>query len=123
MEHLGTQPLIKSSHVRETHNQDGAVLLDPLGGKCYPLDSVSTLIWKELGEGRTPAQIAQKIANLYNIPLEQANTDVSEFVQSLLGAQLVHVHHSDAAEPQQRAWLKRVCSKLWTRGNDETRRQ
>jgi hypothetical protein len=89
MQTLDTDHLIRSPHVRETHNEDGAVLLDPVGGKCYPLDPVSAFIWKHLGEGFAPIQVAEKVAATCNISVEIAKADVAEFVQSLVNAGLL----------------------------------
>jgi len=69
------EPLKRSPRIRETHNQDAAVLLDPHRGKLYPLNPVAALISKRAGEGLTPLQIGQNVATTCNDPLELANAD------------------------------------------------
>jgi len=112
MQSLGTEPLIRSSHVRETHNQDGAVLLDPLRGQCYPLNPVAALIWKQLGEGCTPLQIAQKVASTCNTPFDVASADVLEFVQSLLDAELVSPQNAVDPKRSRCPWLKGLLGRF-----------
>ena len=112
MEVLETEPLIRASHIRETDTQDGTVLLDPIRGQCYPLDAVSTLIWKELGAGCTSLQIAEIVVATYHISLDVATADVSEFVQSLLEAGLVASQGTAVLRPP-RAWWRELVAKLW----------
>src|SRR5260221_8457560 len=83
MEDLGTAPLTPSPHVRVTQNVDGAVLLDIQQGQCFSMNPVATLIWKQLGQGCYPTDVAHNLAKTFDIPLEQASIDVQEFVHQL----------------------------------------
>jgi hypothetical protein len=75
--------LLVAPSVKVTDTQDGVVLLDIRGGMCFPLDEVGTLIWKQLELGNQVDEIAQHIADKFQISLTQASGDVQEFVQQL----------------------------------------
>jgi hypothetical protein len=96
-----------SASVKVTDTQDGVVLLDVQQGLCFPLDQVGTLIWKRLEQGNQVVEVAQHIAETYQIPIQQALTDVQEFVQQLLAQRLVLGSHSDGQEGSP-GWLSAV---------------
>ena len=111
METYGTEPLVRAPHIRETHNQDGAVLLDPERGRCYPLTPVEALIWKQLGEGLALAQIAQNVATECNVSLDLVLADVQEYVRSLLDADLLSRPKSAEFHDPRWAWLRRLLGR------------
>ncbi len=78
-----------SPSVKVGETQDGVVLLDVEGGLIFPLDQVSTLIWKGIQVGTQTEDIAQQIADIFGIPLEQASSDIGEFVDQLLAQHLL----------------------------------
>jgi hypothetical protein len=110
-----TEPLTRSPHVRETHNQDGAVLLDPRRGKLFPLNPVAALIWKQVGEGFTPEQIANNVAIACSISVEVANGDVSEFLQLVVAEQLAFPHTTVKPELSRPNWWRRLRDRTWAR--------
>lgn len=62
-----------------------AVLVDPVRGKVRVLNPVGAAIW-ELADGqRDIAALAQAVAAEYDVPLAQAETDVSAFCTDLVG--------------------------------------
>ncbi len=109
-------PLTRSPHIRDTHNQDGAVLLDCRGGKCYPLNQVAALIWKQLGEGLTPLQVAENVARTCNVSIEMATADVMDFVEALVAAKIVLPRRSvPMSGPARWARWTELLYKLWPR--------
>jgi hypothetical protein len=89
-----TQPVNPSTMevakgVRETVNQDGAVLLDIEQGLCFSLNPVGTRIWEMLKAGRSMNEIADKLAEEFALPRAQLLTDVSEFLRQLQDKKLV----------------------------------
>jgi len=78
-----------SEKVRSMFNPDGAVLMDIEGGQMFNLNVVGSIIWRRLSEGDSPEQIARNLASEFNIPYEQAFTDVNELLQQLVAQHLV----------------------------------
>ena len=76
-------------HVRTTVTQDGAVLMDIKGGHMVTLNPVGSIIWRQLSDGRTPEQIAARLASEFGIPQEQASADVNEFLEQLEAQHLI----------------------------------
>src|SRR5882672_6254932 len=90
MKHFAQDTTLKPSEsVRETESQDGAVLLDIRQGLCFSMNPVAALIWKQLLQGRHPADVAHNLARTFDISSEQASIDVQEFVRRLAQLQLL----------------------------------
>jgi hypothetical protein len=83
---LGLTP---SNSVKTVQNQDGAVLLDIRQGLCFSMNPVAALIWKQLGQGCNPMDVAHNLAKTFDISFEQASIDVQDFVHQLAHLQLV----------------------------------
>jgi hypothetical protein len=83
--------------VRETVNQDGAVLLDIEQGLCFSLNPVGTRIWEMIKDGRSVDEIADALEEEFRLPRTQLLTDISDFVNQLENMQLVgnQPSHSD----------------------------
>ena len=75
--------------VRETVNQDGAVLLDIEQGLCFSLNPVGTRIWEMIKDGRSVDEIADALEEEFRLPRTQLLTNVSDFVNQLENMQLV----------------------------------
>ena len=75
--------------VRETVNQDGAVLLDIEQGLCFSLNPVGTRIWEMIKDGRSVDEIADALEEEFRLPRTQLLTDVSDFVNQLENMRLV----------------------------------
>jgi hypothetical protein len=82
-----------STGVRSTRNEDGGIVLDIDHGQMFRLNPVGALILDFLGKGRSEAEIAREIADQYNISLETARADMSEFLKSLEESNLVRAQH------------------------------
>ena len=75
--------------VRETVNQDGAVLLDIEQGLCFSVNPVGTKIWKMIKDGRSVDEIVDALEEEFRLPRTQLLTDVSDFVKQLENMRLV----------------------------------
>lgn len=87
--------MLIAKNVRTSFNQDGAVLMDIHGGSMLTLNPIGSIIWKQLGNGRSPVQIAENLASEFSIPREQALADVNEFIQQLEARQLIRPSESE----------------------------
>jgi len=85
--------------VRETVNQDGAVLLDIEQGLCFSLNPVGTRIWEMIKDGRSVDEIADTLEEEFRLPRTQMLTDVSDFVTQLKNMRLVGNRPSPADRP------------------------
>jgi len=65
--------------VRETVNQDGAVLLDIDQGLCFSLNPVGTRIWEMIKAGRSVDEIADKLGEEFALPRTQTSRGYFRF--------------------------------------------
>ncbi len=72
-----------SEHVRSTHNQNGAVVLDVLHGEMYRLNLVGSRMLELLKAGFTNAQIAEAISREFGVARETVAMDLEEFLTHL----------------------------------------
>jgi hypothetical protein len=82
--------------VRETVNQDGAVLLDIEQGLCFSLNPVGTKIWEMIKDGRSIDEIADTLERDFRLPRAQLLTDISDFLKQLENMRLVGEQASHA---------------------------
>jgi len=82
-EQMNNSAIKVTKGVRETVNQDGAVLLDIEQGLCFSLNPVGTKIWEMIKDGRSVDEIADALENEFRLPRTQLLTDVSDFVKQL----------------------------------------
>jgi hypothetical protein len=82
--------------VRETVNQDGAVLLDIEQGLCFSLNPIGTRIWEMVKDGRSIAEITDALQQEYRLPRSQLVGDVSDFLKQLEEMQLIGEQSSSA---------------------------
>ena len=75
--------------VRETVNQDGAVLLDIEQGLCFGLNPVGTRIWEMLKDGRSVDEISDALEQEFHVPRAQILSDISDFLEQLAKMRLV----------------------------------
>jgi Coenzyme PQQ synthesis protein D (PqqD) len=75
----------------------GETLIVPVRGKVgdlasiYSFNGTGTLIWKLLESPRTVAQLAEAVAQEYEVEPEQAERDVASFVGEMKSVGLVEV--------------------------------
>jgi hypothetical protein len=78
-----------SGGVRTVVSQDGAVLMDINGGFMFSLNPIGSLIWQQLSDGRSPAQVAEDLTHRFGVSLDQARVDVNGFIGQLEAQHLV----------------------------------
>ena len=107
MESNSAVPVLRTAEsVRETVNQDGAVLLDIKQGLCFSMNPVGAKIWEMLKRQRPLPEIADALESEFHVSRTEIEADISEFVKNLEERNLVL---SDSASiPERKSWLSRV---------------
>ena len=82
--------------VRETINQDGAVLLDIEQGLCFSLNPVGARIWEMVKNGRSLDEMTDALEKEFRLPRTQLLVDVSDFLKQLEKMRLVGEQSSRA---------------------------
>ena len=72
-----------SEHVRSTHNEDGAVVLDILHGQMFRLNLVGSRMLELLKLGRSEREIANQVSQEFCIGREIVTSDFKEFLAHL----------------------------------------
>jgi hypothetical protein len=75
--------------VRASISSDGLVLLDLRGGAVLAANTIGARIWQLIEHGHGRREIAQQLADAYDIPLPRARHDVDAFVSSLVARGLL----------------------------------
>jgi hypothetical protein len=86
-----------SEGVRNTHNQDGGIVLDVLHGRLYGLNFVGSRIIELLKQSDSETQIAKEISQQFGVSLETALADVHEFLVALEQHHLIERNHGASA--------------------------
>lgn len=68
---------------------EDTVLLDLASGIYFSLNSVGAFIWQEISAGKTPSEVAQTIADTYEVCPTTATADVDSFLRTLLSQGLI----------------------------------
>jgi hypothetical protein len=68
------------------------VVLDLNGGNYFGLDELGGVVWQQIGQGRTPADIAALVAPGYQVPAETVLEDVLDLLQELVERGLARVN-------------------------------
>jgi len=68
---------------------DETVILDLASGTYFGLDPVGARIWQLMGDGKTLAEICEKMLEEYEVEREQLETDVLRLTGELLERGLV----------------------------------
>lgn len=58
--------------------QSGVFYIDPI-----PLNEEAAEIWKRFARGMSIAEVSEWLSERYEIPLEQAQSDVNDFIEQL----------------------------------------
>jgi Coenzyme PQQ synthesis protein D (PqqD) len=72
-----------SEHVRSTHSQDGAVVLDILHGQMFRLNLVASRMLELLKQSHTEREIVEQLSQEFGVEREIVATDVCEFLEQL----------------------------------------
>jgi hypothetical protein len=102
------QPIQIPASVRETINQDGAVLLDIKQGLCFSMNPVGAKIWEMLKRDCTLDDIAISLEQEFQVPRAQIEADIAEFVDNLRKQNLVRMGSEQNME--RKGWLARLLS-------------
>jgi hypothetical protein len=85
-EHDRLQP---SPAAKASISADGLVILDMSGGLVLSSNDVGARIWELLEQRHARGEIARRLANEYEIPIDRAQRDVAAFVAALIARGLV----------------------------------
>jgi hypothetical protein len=102
------QPIRTTDSVRETINQDGAVLLDIKQGVCFSMNPVGARIWEKLKRECPLDEIASSLEQEFHVSRAQIEADIADFVSELRQRKLIL--GSNPAHPEKRHWLSKL---LW----------
>jgi Coenzyme PQQ synthesis protein D (PqqD) len=76
-------------HVRNTSSEDGGIVLDMTQGRLYGLNVMGSKILTMAEQGFEPAQIAQEIAQTFQVDRDLVEQDVREFLATLQNRRLL----------------------------------
>ncbi len=68
---------------------DNSVIVTPQSGKMRVLNGVGSTIWRLLTEGQSITAIAEQVTEQYDVALEQAESDLSRFLEDLTARGLI----------------------------------
>ena len=91
--------------VRETINQDGAILLDIKQGLCFSMNPVGSRIWEMIKEEYSPEQIANALEAEFQVPRSQIEADIAAFVGELRKSNLIEP--DSPAEQGKGSWISK----------------
>jgi Coenzyme PQQ synthesis protein D (PqqD) len=80
-----------SEHVRSTHGQDGAVVLDILHDRIFRLNVVGSRMVELLQSGLTEPQISDAISRELSVDRDVVQRDLEEFLTHLRIHDLIEV--------------------------------
>ena len=83
-----------SEHVRSTHNQDGAVVLDILHGQMFWLNLVASRMLELLKQGHTEAEITEQLSQEFGVTREIVTADLEEFLRHLERNRLLEIRQA-----------------------------
>ncbi len=72
-----------SEHVRSTHNQEGAVVLDILHGEMFRLNLVASRMLQLLEQGGTESEITERVSQEFGVDRQIVASHCSEFLAHL----------------------------------------
>lgn len=109
MDSMTTEHSIRiADSVRETINQDGAVLLDIKQGLCFSLNPVGAKIWEMLKSEHSLDQIANALSQEFQVPRAQIEADIAEFLDGLRKRNLIQAGNEQNSS--RRSWFARLFS-------------
>ena len=102
---ITTKDIVIAPGVRETASEDGAVLLDIEQGICFSLNPVGLKTWELLKKRYSVDQIADVLAQDFQVSRRQIHSDVVEFLQALEAKRLIYPAGRVVAT---QSWLTRI---------------
>jgi hypothetical protein len=83
-------------HVRSVHNEGGVVLLNLRSGAYFTLNTVGTLVWRELQGGGTREAALAALGRRFPVPEERLAKDVDALLARLIGTGLLALEEAPA---------------------------
>jgi len=74
---------------------DGTVIINPEQGDVKVLNNVGARVWELVDGQRSVSQIAQEITQDYEVSLDEANKDLQDYLQVMIGQGLLQWHGQD----------------------------
>ena len=81
----------KSDSYCERRLGEETIFLSPKGDEIHSLDEVGTFIWEQIDGQVDIATVLDRICDEYDVPREQANADLMEFVRELSERKLLRI--------------------------------
>jgi len=91
-----------ATNIRRVSSPDGAVVLDIRRGTMFRLNPLGSQILDLLERGDSIPHIAERISEQFGIALDVVQTDVKEFLDSLLLHSVLESSKSRENEPEQK---------------------
>ena len=104
---INMKHVIISPGVRETSNQDGAVLLDIEQGICFSLNPVGLRIWQMLKLRYSTDQMADLLQREFQVPRPSLVADISDFLAQL---EAKHLIRDDTDPTAEQRWFTRILT-------------
>lgn len=109
MQGQGNKPSMQvAKGVRETINQDGAVLLDIEQGLCFSVNPVGAKIWEMIKKESSLEEIADALEQEFHLPRTQLLADISDFVKQL---ETMHLVGEQSSHADKRGLLSRLLAR------------
>ena len=86
-----------SEHVRSTHSQDGAVVLDILHGEMFRLNLVGSRMLELLKQSCTETQIVHELSRQFGAAPEIVAADFQEFLAHLEKYHLLELREKETS--------------------------
>jgi len=80
-----------------------AIIINLANGVYYSMDKVGALVWDRLQAGHTLDDVIAAVTGSYDVPREQAESNVRDLVQELVQENLVVATENGAAAPREKA--------------------
>ena len=87
----GSSRFRRSAHVTNVDHGDKTVLLDARSEQFFSLDETGRVIWTMMATPRTTAEIVAGLRERFDVPTEQAASDVAEFMVEMEREGLIEV--------------------------------
>lgn len=104
------QKIRTADSVRETINQDGAVLLDIKQGLCFSMNPVGSKIWEMLKKEHSLDEIARALEVEFQVPRSQIDADIVTFIAELRKRNLIE-EDVPAKKEEKGTWISRLMRK------------
>lgn len=87
-------PLLKSEIIWRVLD-DGAVIVTPRAGNVRVLNRVGTTIWQLINGKNSLADIESKLIHTYDVPVDQARSDLRSFIEELEKREMITWKHTN----------------------------